>query len=474
VDTEPPRFLEFERWWGGFFLMNREEIEWITKNLFVGNNLWSGTVQSREGRPFDLRDITSPIVLFASLGDNITPPQQAFNWVADIYQSTDEIKARGQVIVGLLHQDVGHLGIFVSGRVAKKEHSQIVSVLKSIEALPPGLYGMQITERKSSNGKVEYEVQFVEKRLEEVQERLNRFKRADEKPFESVEKIADFNQRSYELFARPFVQGISNEATAQTLRTFHPLRMQHWLSSDLNPWLAWLGPMAAAVKDHRQSLAPDAPAHRIESMISEVVSASLDFYREMRDAQSEAMFYQVYGNLFSLYGAGGGSAEVAERVEPSEGRSQFAQDAVALMGTGGYAEAVARVFALLARHDVPFPLFQLHLKRELVAKYADLLPKTSLHQQRRIRGQQDLIVREDREGALRTLPQLLTNPADRKRLRELLMRVKNDKAVGQLKLIPEQLSMLRQIEAALGEPRRNRAVRRTSTRTNSRRGMQPA
>ena len=31
VDTEPPRFLEFERWWGGFYLMNREEIEWITQ-----------------------------------------------------------------------------------------------------------------------------------------------------------------------------------------------------------------------------------------------------------------------------------------------------------------------------------------------------------------------------------------------------------------------------------------------------------
>ena len=27
IDTEPERFLEFERWWGGFFLMNREEIK---------------------------------------------------------------------------------------------------------------------------------------------------------------------------------------------------------------------------------------------------------------------------------------------------------------------------------------------------------------------------------------------------------------------------------------------------------------
>jgi hypothetical protein len=70
-------------------------------------------------------------------GDNITPPQQAFNWVADVYGSTEEIKARGQVIVGLMHEDVGHLGIFVSGKVAKKEGTQIASVLQSIEALPP-------------------------------------------------------------------------------------------------------------------------------------------------------------------------------------------------------------------------------------------------------------------------------------------------------------------------------------------------
>ena len=42
IDNEAPRFLEFERWWGGFYLMNREEIEWITQNLFVGNKLWTG------------------------------------------------------------------------------------------------------------------------------------------------------------------------------------------------------------------------------------------------------------------------------------------------------------------------------------------------------------------------------------------------------------------------------------------------
>jgi len=44
--------------------------------------------------------------------------------------------------------------------------------------------------------------EFVERRLEEVQQRLIGFKRADEKPFESVAKISDLNQQTYELFAR--------------------------------------------------------------------------------------------------------------------------------------------------------------------------------------------------------------------------------------------------------------------------------
>ena len=118
--------------------MNRSEIEWITQNLFVGNELWTGGANKGE-QAFDLREVRSPIIMFASLGDNITPPQQAFNWVADLDGSTEEIKARGQVIVGLLHRSAGHLALFVSGKVARKEHTQLVSVLESIEALPPGL-----------------------------------------------------------------------------------------------------------------------------------------------------------------------------------------------------------------------------------------------------------------------------------------------------------------------------------------------
>jgi pimeloyl-ACP methyl ester carboxylesterase len=449
VDSEPPRFLEFERWWGGFYLMNREEIEWITKNLFVGNKLWSGAVKSGQRSFFDLREIKVPVILFASMGDNITPPQQAFNWVADVYGSTDEIKARGQVIVGLLHQDIGHLGIFVSGKIAKKEHAQIVSVLKSIEALPPGLYGMQIAEKKGADGKPVYEVSFIERQLEEVTARLNRFERADEKPFEAVEAVSDFNQRAYELFARPLVQALSNEYGAKLARDFHPLRFQRWAVSDMNPWLWWLGPVAQSIKDQRQSLPADAAERQVERGLSEVMSASLDYYRALRDAASEAAFFLIYGNLFSMHAAEQREAET--KVQPTDPRElPFVEEALASIAQGGYAEALARVAFLLARKGEPLPLSRLQLKQDLMGEYQELLPAIPRDEARRIRGEQEIIVRYEPAKAMETLPQLLSDPADRDRLLELLSRLIADKRVQKVALSADQKTMLERIRGVLG------------------------
>jgi pimeloyl-ACP methyl ester carboxylesterase len=459
VDTEPPRFLEFERWWGGFYLMNREEIEWITQNLFVGNKVWSGTVKAGNGGVFDLREIKVPIVLFASMGDNITPPQQAFNWVADVYGSTDEIKARGQVIVGLLHQDIGHLGIFVSGKVAKKEHAQIVSVLESIEALPPGLYGMQIADKKGADGKPVYEVSFVEHRLEDIATRLNRFKRADEKPFEAVNAVSEFNQRAYELFAQPLVQALSNDYGAKLAREFHPLRLQRWVMSDLNPWLWWLGPVAQTVKAQRQAVDAGDPRRRAEKMGSELISASLDYYRAIRDAVSEAAFFELYGNLFSLYLAD--KREATERPHVTDPRElPFVKEALAALDEGGYAEAVARVAFLVARKGEPLPLSRLQLKQELIADYSDLLPAVSMEHARRIRGEQEIIVRYEPDKAVETLPALLAEREDRDRLLTLLDRLLADERVQRVKPSAEQLAMVERIRAVLdsGGARRPRVV----------------
>ncbi len=116
VDTEAERFLDFEKWWGTPVLLNAEEIQFIVEELFVGNRLTAGKIRNSDGGRIDLREIRSPIIVFCSFGDDITPPQQALDWILDLYDSVDEIIANGQTIIYSLHQSIGHLGIFVSAR----------------------------------------------------------------------------------------------------------------------------------------------------------------------------------------------------------------------------------------------------------------------------------------------------------------------------------------------------------------------
>ena len=206
VDTEGERFLGFEKWWGGHFLMNKEEMEWITRNLFVGNKLSAGEIESSDGKHrVDIRNIRSPIMVFASWGDDITPPQQALNWIADVYSSVEEIRANEQTIVYCLHEKIGHLGIFVSAGVAQRETSELSSALDLIETLPPGLYEATIEDTHPEMPGVEYLegrylIQFAPRTIEDVLALDDG--REDERAFEVVKRVSEINQCLYDTFCR--------------------------------------------------------------------------------------------------------------------------------------------------------------------------------------------------------------------------------------------------------------------------------
>jgi pimeloyl-ACP methyl ester carboxylesterase len=188
VDTEAERFLEFERWWGGFFRMTGHEIESIVENLFVGNKLARGAIEI-EGTRLDLRNIIAPVVVFASWGDNITPPPQALNWIIDTWGDERAITAAGRTIVYVLHEHIGHLGIFVGTDIAKKEHDQIVNSIDVIEHLPPGLYEMKLElkagledHRWEDLEHGDYSVQFQHRTMDDLRA-LNPEGRDDERLF---------------------------------------------------------------------------------------------------------------------------------------------------------------------------------------------------------------------------------------------------------------------------------------------------
>ena len=239
IDTEAPRYLEFERWWGGHVSLNAEEIQFIVDELFVGNNLAAGRVAASDGTAADLRNIRSPIVVFCSKGDNITPPQQALGWLLDLYEDADEIRSYGQTIVYTIHEKAGHLGIFVSGGVARKEHREFSSNIDLIDLLPPGLYEARF-ERKSEGTASpdlvsgDWVMHCEERTLDDIRA-LGGHETENDRMFATVAQVSKANLALYRTFLQPFVRTWMNPALADWMRKLHPLRLQYEMFSDDEP-----------------------------------------------------------------------------------------------------------------------------------------------------------------------------------------------------------------------------------------------
>lgn len=302
VDNERDRFLEFERWWGGHYLLNKEEIEWITQNLFVGNRLSTGEVHSKDGNVrVDLRNIRSPIIVFASWGDNITPPQQALNWILDIYESVEDIRLNEQTIVYCLHEKVGHLGIFVSGQVADREHGEIFTALDQIDSLPPGLYEAVITDTKPGMPGLalaaeRYIIHFEPRDLDAIRKLDDG--REDERAFEVVRRVARINQGYYDSFVSPWVRAMSTGETGIHSRNLTPARLERRWFSDLNPMMWPVKAIAEKAKEQRRPADPDNPFVAAERGVSQVIEHSLESAGRLRDQMAEALFDAIYQSPF--------------------------------------------------------------------------------------------------------------------------------------------------------------------------------
>jgi len=310
VDTERQRFLDFETWWGNPVLLNAEEMQWIADNLFVGNRLATGQLRTTDGVRIDLRNIQSPIIVFCSWGDNITPPQQALHWILDLYDHEHEIVANGQTIVYTMHQTIGHLGIFVSGAVAAKEHGELVSCMEMIEVLPPGLYEAVITEvdentinRDLVQGRYLFRLEV--RTLAHIRA-LGGNDAADDARFATAARVSEINLGIYNTVAAPAVRALSSEASAAAMRALHPNRLRFAMLSDQNPFMQPVKAAAESVRAARQPVAPDNPLLAAEKLASSWITTCLDAYGEFRDTMSEMMFLSTYGSpvLQALVGLG--------------------------------------------------------------------------------------------------------------------------------------------------------------------------
>lgn len=424
VDTEAPRFLDFETWWGSPILLNAKEMQWIADNLFVGNKLAPGGLRSADGVRIDLRNITSPIVVFCSWGDNITPPQQALGWITDLYDNENEIVENGQTIVYTTHQTIGHLGIFVSGKVATKEHAEFANCMDMIDLVPPGLYEAVITEVDPDTANPDlikggYLFRLEARTLDDIRA-FGGNDDADDRRFATAARVSEVNLGLYRTLAQPLVRAAVTDEMAELGRTLHPSRMRFAMFSDRNPWMAPVERLAQSIRENRTPVSATNPLLAMESVISTAMTTWLEGYRIARDAMTEAVFMNVYGSpiLQALTGLGPDVASAQRHIERDLAREAVAATTRAELEEqfekGGLLEAAVRglIYVRLTSKSVDERGFS------MIWAIRGLRPASNrmhLADIKKLLRTQYLLLRLDAERAIAAVPRLLPDDQDAQR-----------------------------------------------------------
>ncbi|MER2508996.1 MAG: DUF3141 domain-containing protein [Amaricoccus sp.] len=424
VDTEAERYLEFEKWWNAHVTLNAGEMQWIVDELFVGNNLAAGNIRTADGTAIDLRAIRSPIVVFCSKGDNITPPSQALDWILDLYDNEDEIRSWGQTIVYTVHEHVGHLGIFVSAGVARKEHDEFASNIDLIDVLPPGLYEAVLTpkgEAVDNPGLVtgEWLMRCEARTLDDIRA-LGGNDLADERKFEAAARVSEINLALYRAFAQPAVKALANPRIAEAARRMHPLRLSYEMFGGKNPWSAWIDTEAKRVRGRRAPAKAGNPLVAAQELASQAIVEGLDTWRVTMERLTEQTFHAIYGTpaLQAALGIDTASAERPRKAAKSELHAAFVarrgEELRAEMTRGGLREALVRalVWVGMARDAVDERGFA------AITRLRDAHPASrqmSLADFKALVRDQYLMLVVDEEAALAAIPGLMPESAEDRR-----------------------------------------------------------
>ncbi len=446
VDEAVDRFLEFERWWGGYYMMTEAEIRWIVENLFIGNKLGKNEAYLQPGRLIDLKAIRTPVIVFASHGDNITPPAQALNWIVDTYTDEVEIGIRGQRILYMVHEQVGHLGIFVSSSVARREHSQMASTMKTIEALSPGLYEMLIEDHEGEGSEKTFTVSFARRKMTDILKVTG--PRRDEAAFAGVARASEAIVDSYDATLRPLIQASVQPQMAEFRRHTHPMRMSRAAFSSATPGMAALERAAELARENRRPADPENPFLLAERLWADMMEKSLDGLRDIREALTELVFLSVWASPLALrYGAP--HAHTRTHKAPQDLRAlPEVQTALSRIETGGLAEGIVRMLVLLADTRGDVRRDRLERSSELLSTHAPF-NDIAVSVRAGIIHEQSLIVTFARDAAFDTLPRLLRTDAERQQALEAVAYVLG----SETEMEPATLAMLARMRNILEHPK---------------------
>lgn len=454
IDTEVPRYLGFEKYWGGHVFLDAGEMQYIVDNLFVGNRLSSAQLITSDGVRLDLRNIRSPIVVFCSYGDNITPPPQALGWITDLYRDDADVVAHDQTIVWATHDSIGHLGIFVSGSVGRKEHAKFASNIDLIDLMPAGIFQARIEDKTQRTPHADlasgdYVLTLHPSGIEQVRAVVQPDPESDRR-FAAAARLSQVNLGLYRSFLQPWVRAASTPGSARWQQRLHPLRIAYEWWSDRNPLAPQIAEQARKVRDNRLPAAPDNPFLQAQEAASRAIVASLDLWRDLRDSAAEQAFEWIYGApwtqaLAGLTGAPDGGLRPHPGVSP-EHCAFVAQEQARLsagMAEGGLLEACVRALMHIHCERGVADERTFNLARSLIGTRDGHWPPFAAF--RSLVRRQTQLMAIDEGAALAALPTLLTHASS------AAIRAAAD-AIGQLVMVAGDLTAAehRRVQAMLG------------------------
>ncbi|WP_204377988.1 DUF3141 domain-containing protein [Chromobacterium sphagni] len=421
IDAGAQRYLQFERWWGDFTQLNGDELQFLVDQLFIGDKLARNQLQASDGTTFDIRNVVSPIIVFTSSADDISPPPQTLGWIPDLYRDVDDIRAADRTIVYCLSHKVGHLAIFVSSKVGAEQDQEFVQLMDVIDCLPPGLYEMAISARNADLVPGGFDTgncfaRFEARTLDDIRA-LGRNSPEDDRAFAAVARLSEWNLAVYRILAQPWVRALVSQPAADLAGILNPLRLSYAIFADGNPWMSGVPALAAEAEAARQPAAADNPFLALQAKVSDQITAALEAYRVARDDWVEQAFFAFYGSplVQALLGL---DADSEVRPSPdaspeqSAARRALAATHAAKLQSGGFNAALTRAVLYIVGADRSFgqrSAFALNTARQT-------LMKLSLDQFKNLVRDQFFVLQLDRERAVQAIALMVPAAGLRKEL----------------------------------------------------------
>ena len=146
--------------------------------------------------------------------------------ITDLYRDDEDVIGHDQTIVFATHDSIGHLGIFVSGSVGRKEHREFAENIDLIDLLPAGIYRAEVEGRPEAGevGEQADDPCVMTIRRSDVGEvrAIVKPDPASERRFAAAARISEINLALYRSLAQPWVQALfeaQDKGPARSART---------------------------------------------------------------------------------------------------------------------------------------------------------------------------------------------------------------------------------------------------------------